>query len=182
MNRPWPLRLLHGLTIFAIGWLLALCFAHSQAGVNIIWVLVRIYGGAAILLSWLVLLATSPTVRGVRLSLRLAPAAAVILAMLLSVPPPPWNPLFRVRFELSRSSFAAAAEHCRKHSICEPSRIGLFPVKRSYAMRDQVRFLTTSCEFLDYCGVVYSPSVIPSQGEDRYTSLGGGWYHIRDSF
>lgn len=182
MNHPWPLRLLRGLTIIAIGWLLALCVAHSQAGVNLIWLAVRVYGGAAILLSWLVLLATSPAVRGVRLSLRLAPAAAVILAMLLAFNQP-WNPLFRVRFELSRSRFAAAAEHCRKHSICEPSRIGLFPVERSYVTRDQVRFITTSCGLVDSCGVVYSPSAIPPQlSEDRYTSLGGGWYHIHESF
>jgi hypothetical protein len=183
MKQPWTLRLLHGLTIVATGWFLALCVAHSQAGVNIFWRAVTVYGGAAILVSWLVLLSTSAAVRSVRLSLRHAPAGAVILAAIMLVFGQPPNPLFRARFELSRSRFAAAAEHCRKHSSCDLSRVGLFPVRRSYVVRDQVRFMTTPCGLVDSCGVVYSPVAIPPRfSEDHYTSLGGGWYHIHESF
>ena len=183
MNHSWPPRLLHGMTIASTGWFLALCVAHSQAGVDMIWFIVTVYGGAAILVSWLVLLSTSATVRGVRLSLRLAPAGAVILAAMMLVFGQPPNPLFRARFELSRSRFAAAAERCRKQSICDTSRVALFPVMRSYVTREQIRFITTPCGLVDSCGVAYSPSAVPPKfSEDRYTPLGGGWYHIHESF
>ena len=182
MNPSWPIRLLHGMTIASTGWLLATFVALSQAGVNLILLIVTVYGGAAMLVCWLVLLSTSAAVRGVRLSLRLAPAGAVILAAMMLFFGQAPNPLFRARFELSRSRFAAAAEDCRKQSVCEPSRVGLFPVMRSYVSQDQVLFITASFGLIDSCGVVYAPSAPPQSSENRYTPLGGGWYHIHQSF
>jgi hypothetical protein len=171
------------MTILATAWFLALLVAHSQAGVSMGWFVVTVYGGGGVLVSWLLLVSTPAAVRGVRLPLRLAPAGAVILATMMLLFGQPPNPLFRARFELSRRHLTSAAENCRKHSGCEPSRVGLFPVTRAYTMNDQVRFITASCGLVDFCGVVYSPSALPPQhSEDRYTSLGGGWYHIHESF
>jgi len=183
MKHPWTVGLLHGLTIVATGWFLALCVAHSQAGVSILWLVATIYGGAAILVSWLVLLATSKAARRVRLSLKLAPAGAMIFSAMLLYSGEPPNPFFRARFELSRSRFTAAAEQCRKQSTCHPSRVGLFPVERSYVLPNQIWFITASCHFIDSCGVVYSPAATPPESSDnRYTSLGGGWYHVYEGF
>lgn len=180
----WPARLLLGAAWFSALWLLAILNLASQTGGSYEDDLVFALAVLPALL-WLVLMLASKRARrapaGRRIAVPLLLGVGVILFML--PPSPPDNPLFRVRWEVSRPAFTACATTLLDGDSCHPRILGLFPVERSHAHRGQARFITRGCGLLDWCGVVYSPEAPPERlREDVFTPLGHGWYHLHEGF
>lgn len=64
-----------------------------------------------------------------------------------------------------------------------PPWVGLFKVKSFEQYDGELRFLTSSCGFVDTCGLVYSPGGRPrNRGEDSFQHIYAEWWHWHQSF
>jgi hypothetical protein len=108
------------------------------------------------------------------------PAAAVGLLALFLTSQPPANPLFHLRFHLSRPALEdAARDAMARQSPGTPAWIGLFRVRRIDVSDPEVRFLDGGCGVIDECGLLHRPGPRPARGgTTRLKPLGEPWYHL----
>ena len=94
------------------------------------------------------------------------------------------NPLFRLRFLMSRSALhAIAVAPAASLAASPPGWIGLFRVQRVDRFGDDVHFVTVSCGVVDECGIAYIPGRPPRRlSKTRLRPLGGAWYHLYSIF
>jgi len=142
--------------------------------------LVAILGTAVLALVWLgALVARGASIRS-WLAWGLLPLAGVAITVIFLTTQSPLNPLFRLRFLLSRPALDAVAT--------DPSGglvgwIGLFRVQRVDRFAEAVHFVTVSCGVVDQCGIAYVPGPPPPRrAKTRLTPLGEGWYHLYSVF
>lgn len=129
----------------------------------------------------LVLVPGRPGARWRLVAWLLHPLAAVALTLLFLFSQSPANPLFRLRFLLSRAALdRAAAAALASPPTTAPGWIGLFRVGRVESDPPrQVRYLTGGCGVIDECGLLYRPGPPPERrGKTRLKPLGGPWYHL----
>jgi hypothetical protein len=165
-------------------WAVGLIAHHSRGSFGILGYLVLVYGGIGIALLWLLGLALARfRVGGIRYWL-IVPACVAAVALLPLGRLPLANPLFRLRFELSRDAFAAAAEaHRADPDRATVGRVGWLRVESSEVFRGQVRFVFGPCGVVDACGVVHAPEGPPEPVyEDRFYPLGDRWYYVYQGF
>ena len=67
----------------------------------------------------------------------------------------------RLRFELSRSAFQAAAARSAAGDYVQAGRIGLFEIDAVVPLSDGVWFVDNSAGFIDRCGIAYSAAGTP---------------------
>ena len=185
MHSPLLVKVRYGFLAASIAWLFTALVPLSDAGLSLPAFVILTYTAVALGAFWLFLFVTSR--RGSHPQSALAslvafPAAALIV-LLLKALDPVHNPLFRLRFLVSRSSLAAAAEAALVAPPMPPGRLGLFRIIRHDVGDNQVLFITTGCGLVDQCGIVYSPTRPPTRiFGDRFASLGGPWYHVFQRF
>ena len=94
------------------------------------------------------------------------------------------NPLFRLRFLLSRPALhRVATAPPDLPAASPPGWIGLFRVQRIDRFGDAVHFITVSCGVVDECGIAYVPGPpAPKRSKIKLQPLGGGWYHLYSVF
>ena len=119
------------------------------------------------------------SVRGI-LAWLLYPLAVSSLLLLFLLSQSPANPLFRLRFQLSRPALDAAAVTVLSHGpLITPSWVGLFPVRRIDGDQSEIRFLSDGCGVVDECGLVYIPGAVPAgRSKTRLKHLDGPWYRL----
>ena len=107
------------------------------------------------------------------------PLAGIAVAAIFLAAQSPMNPLFRLRFVLSRSALRGVAVTPSARPVSSrPEWVGLFRVQRVDRFGDNVHFVTVSCGVVDECGIAYIPGPSARRpGKTRLTSLGGAWYH-----
>lgn len=109
-------------------------------------------------------------------------AGAAVLAIFLTSQSA-MNPLFRLRFLLSRPALHGVATAPSDRPVSPPGWIGLFQVQRIDRFGAAVHFITVSCGVVDECGIAYVPGPPPPRRtKTRLKSLGDGWYHLYSVF
>jgi len=178
-----PLR--RWLTVLTIGWLLFPVEPLSSTGVTfpffaISLVITVILGVLALGL----VLTRNPISGAWLLGWLLYPVAAVSLTLLFVGSQTPVNPLFRLRFQLSRSALDQAARHAREQTPrVVPSWVGLFRVERIEVRERQVRLISAGCGVIDECGLAYLEGASPGRRvKTRLRHLAGPWYHLYSAF
>src|SRR5262249_40771168 len=64
-----------------------------------------------------------------------------------------------------------------------PQRVGLFWVQGFQRVGSELRFITNECGLVDTCGLIYSGAEAPMhRGEDSFSHLYGGWWHLYQSW
>lgn len=170
-----------GFSILAVGWLLYLIEPLSGTGLAFPFFMVTF---AITLLFAIVSLAFVLRRRPVRplgiLAWLLYPLGASALLLLFLFSQAPANPLFRLRFQLSRPALDHAAMAVRSQkSLATPRWTGLFPVRRIDTDQAEVRFISDGCGVIDECGLVYIPEAPPvGRSKTRVKHLDGPWYHL----
>lgn len=182
MNHPLIVKFRYGFVALTAAWFLSALVFLSDAGVDMSAFVIHFYAGVALSVGWVFCLITSrrsSDPRSALLSLVALPTAA-LLVYLLYATEVPRNPLFRLRFLASRSTLAAAAEAALVAPPADLGHLALFSIDKIEVYEGQVRFITTGCGLTDQCGIVYSPiRRLPTHLHgDRFTSLGGPWYHV----
>jgi hypothetical protein len=89
--------------------------------------------------------------------------------------------LFLARFGASRPALEKYVESTREiassNGDFRPQIVGLLPVKETEVLPHAVRLITSECEVLNDCGLVFSPDQLPPRlGEDFYVPIGKGWW------
>jgi hypothetical protein len=99
-------------------------------------------------------------------------------------PATPANPVFRLRFHLSRPALDNAARTALSHEpLATPAWVGLFPVRRIDVFPLEVRFVSEGCGVIDECGLAYVPGPVPAgRSKTRLKHLGGPWYLLYSVF
>lgn len=112
------------------------------------------------------------------------PLAASSLVLLFLFSQSPANPLFRLRFHLSRSALDTAAQIALPQKpSATPAWVGLFPVRRVDVRQAEARFISDGCGVIDECGLVYLPGPPPQgRSKTRIKHLDGPWYHLYSVF
>jgi hypothetical protein len=112
------------------------------------------------------------------------PLAAALLLLLFLSSQSPANPLFRLRFHLSREALEDAARNALAgQPRATPAWIGLFPVRRLDVYPAEVRFISDGCGVVDECGLIYMPGSAPAgRYKTRVKPLEGAWYHLYSVF
>ena len=189
MNR----NLCRGLTLASLAWLILLIEPISDTGVGYPIGVVAIFGtlvlgvGTSLLAARYLVSRTTANPSGITLRRCFLciffPAAGVIagatvLAIYLYYQSA-LNPLFRLRFFLSRQALDQAAHK----SSALPGWIGLFKVQRIYRYDQEVRFITAQCGVIDSCGLAYLPGGAPQVlRKTKLTHVAGPWYHLYEVF
>lgn len=182
MTRSRSRGALFGINALAAVWLAAFAIATSGIGRDFRWLVLAFCSGVALLVAWLLAVVifrkTKPSPR-----LLVAAPLLLVLGTLLSQLPQSSNPVFRLRFLASRPSLARIAEAAL---VSEPAasrqRIGLFVVDRVQIAQGKVEFVV-SCELFSQCGIAYVPPGRPVRLHGPLErSLGGPWYHFRQSW
>jgi hypothetical protein len=108
------------------------------------------------------------------------PLAASSLLLLFLFSQSSANPLFRLRFHLSRPALDDAGMTVLSHkSLVTPGWVGLFPVRRIDAHESEIRFISDGCGVIDECGLIYIPGTVPTgRSKTRVKHLDGPWYHL----
>jgi hypothetical protein len=185
MNHPLIVKVRYGFVALTAAWFLSALVALSDAGLDLLAFVIYFYAAVALSAGWVFCLITSRRGshrRSALLSLIALPAAT-LLVYLLSALDPPQNPLFRLRFLASRSTLAATAEAALVAPPADLEHVALFGIDHVEVYDGQVRFITTNCGFIDQCGIVYSPTQLPTRiGKTRFASLGGPWYQVHQIF
>jgi len=92
------------------------------------------------------------------------------------------NPLFQLRFALSRpqlDAFAAAPVP----STARMGWIGLFRFDQVILDDSGLRLMTFGCGLIDQCGLAHLPGPAPtSRGKNHYQHLAGPWYFSYEVF
>ena len=181
--RPLSNRIAPALALAVTGvWGLTSLWMGSDAGLHVGAIMWLVGGFFALMIGWLISLRRSarPAVKlglGRRVRRYLAPlfVAFCAFAVLVGLP-------FRVRFALSKADLQRYAEEVAKSpppwGLAQPVSVGLFEVDQVHVLPNGiVRMTTTACGVVDTCGIVYSPrGPPPSDGGDRYTEIGDGWW------
>ena len=112
------------------------------------------------------------------------PLAGIAVAVIFITAQSPINPLFRLRFVLSRSALQGVAiTPSTRPASSPPGWVGLFRVQHVDRFGDDVHFVTVSCGVVDECGIAYIPGPPARRpGKARLTPLGGAWYHLYSVF
>ncbi len=112
------------------------------------------------------------------------PLAASSLVLLFLSSQSPANPLFRLRFLLSRPALENATLIALSNKPpATPAWVGLFPVGRIDVHQSEVRFVSEGCGVIDECGLAYMPDPIPKgRNKTRIKHIGGPWYHLYSDF
>ena len=112
------------------------------------------------------------------------PLAVTALSVLFLADQSPTNPLFRLRFHLSRPALEdATRDALSSNAPPTPTWVGLFPVRRIDVAPPDVRFMSDGCGVIDECGLAYVPGPIPARrSKTRLRHLGGPWYHLYSVF
>ena len=159
----------------------------SDAGIGFPMGLMALVGTALLGAAWLGVL-TAERASGIRswrwLAWLVIPLAGIAVAVIFLTAQSPMNPLFRLRFLLSRSALhgVVIAPSVRPASSL-PGWVGLFRVQRVDRFGDHVHFVTVSCGVVDECGLAYIPGPPPRRlNKTRLTPLGGAWYHLYSVF
>lgn len=165
----------------AAGWLVFLLDPLSSTGLGFPFFIVAF--GITLLLGVValgLLLMRTPVSRAALLAWLLYPLAAAGLAALFLTSQSPFNPLFRLRFQLSRAALDQAAQAALSQMPpATPAWVGLFPVHRIDVFAPEVRLMSDGCGVVDECGLMYSPGPIPTgRSKTRLQPLGGPWHHL----
>jgi hypothetical protein len=176
--------------VLAIAWLLVVAIAESDAGVPFPrWMVLA--GIGVVLLGWWVLRFVIAAVVGRRnpgILFARALAWAVIPAVVVAaVVVGNTFTLLRARVWLSSRALVRSvadlegipAEDLRTR----PQRVGLFWVQEFRRVDSELRFITSEYGLVDTCGLVYSAAGAPvHRGEDSFSHLFGGWWHLYQSW
>ena len=173
-------------TLASLGWLLYLLEPLSSPGLSfpgfLLTFWITVFFGAGVLVSVL----GRHEDRSRRLVLWLTyPLAAAALAVLFLSSQSPANPLFRVRFLLSRPALNAATNATlARQAPLAPGWVGLFRVRRIDAYPPQeIRYLAGGCGVVDECGLIFIAGPPPAaRAKTRLKPLGGAWYHLYSVF
>jgi hypothetical protein len=176
---------IRALSALSTGWLLFLLVPLSSTGLDFPSFLFTF--GITVLFGALslVLVVTRRPVNRVRVLGWLAhPLAAALLLVLFLSSQSPANPLFRLRFHLSRPALEDATRSAlAQQPLATPEWIGLFPVRRIDVYPPEVRFISDGCGVVDECGLLYMPGPIPAgRSKTRVKHVGGAWYHLYSVF
>ena len=178
-------RLRNGLLVLSAAWLLFLLEPLSSTGLAfpffIVTFALTVLAGVVSLA--LVLTGTPVRRRGL-LAWLLYPLAACALLLLFLYSQSPANPLFRLRFQLSRSALDDAAQAARSPKpLATPVWVGLFPVRRIDIHQSEVRLVSDGCGVVDECGLMYVTGPAPAgRSKTRLKHLAGPWYHLYSVF
>ena len=162
-----------------MAWIAYVLGRGSDAGLSVFVLIMLVWGGAALLLFWLIRLAVHFIARGKEprssYFIRWLIEPLVLGASFIAV----WSGVaFQTRFFFSKPALQqfASAPHVVNPSPSGPW-VGLFHIREAEVLpQGVVRIITTDCMF-DDCGLVYAPEGAPPVvGEDSYTPLGGGWW------
>ena len=174
-------RLRRTIRLVAVGWLVFLLEPLSSAGLGFPSFVV-LFGVTVCLGGIALTLARQPgEVRWPGLVAWLAyPLAAGSLLLLFLGSQSPANPLFRLRFHLSRPSLDGLARAALARTPTQtPGWVGLFPVRRVSVFPPEVRLVSEMCGVVDECGFLYLPEPASSRRpKTRLGHLGGPWYHL----
>jgi hypothetical protein len=176
-----------GLVLATAVWGAFLLEPISDAGIGFPMGLMALLGTGLLGAVWLGVLAADRA-SGIRcwrwLAWLVLPLAGIGVAVIFLTTQSPMNPLFRLRFVLSRSALhgVAVAPSVRPASS-PPGWVGLFRVQRVDRFGGDVHFVTVSCGVVDECGIAYIPGPPPRRlSKTRLTPLGGAWYHLYSVF
>jgi hypothetical protein len=179
------LSIRRGLSILSMAWLVFLLAPLSGTGLAFFsfaaaFAVTLVTGAVSLSL----VLTRTPVRRAVVLAWLAYPVAACALVALFLFSQSPANPLFRLRFLLSRPALDRAARLALSHEPPPtPSWIGLFPIRRIDAFAPEVRLISDGCGVIDACGLLYRPGPV-SEGrpKTRLQHLEGPWYHLYSVF
>jgi len=174
-----------GLSILSIGWLLFLVEPVSSTGLAFPFFLVTVAITVVLAVVSLALVLTHRPARPSRILAWLAyPLAVAALVLLFLSAQSPSNPLFRLRFHLSRPALESAARIALSDkTLATPTWVGLFPVHRVDVYPSEVRFMSDGCGVIDECGLAYVPGPMPTgRSKTRVKHLAGPWYHLYSVF
>jgi hypothetical protein len=166
-------------------WLLFLAVPLSSTGIGFPFFLIALVVTVVIGAAELTLMLAQRPLNPLRLLQWLAyPVAAAALLILFLTSQAPANPLFRIRFELSRPALEAAANNAMsQRPPTTPTWLGLFPVRHIDVDEAEVRFLSEECGVIDECGLVYRAGPLPrARSKMKLRALGGPWYHLYSVF
>ena len=105
-------------------------------------------------------------------------AAAGGIAALLA-----WPQLLAIRVALSAPLLESYGKTSASSTLQGGRQVGLFFVLEAEVNAHQMRFTTARCNWLDDCGVLFSPGGPPeSITGDSYTHLYGAWWHWHRRF
>ena len=108
------------------------------------------------------------------------PVAAIALLVIFVTSQLPANPLFRLRFELSRRALDAAVQSAlAQKPPATPRWIGLFAVQRIEVDQREVRLVADACGVIDECGLFYRETPPPRpRSKVKLKHIKGRWYHL----
>ena len=187
IRRPRPARgrLRPWLAALTIAWLLFLVEPLSSTGLTFPFFAIALVVTVVLGVLALGLLLTRNPISGAwLLAWLLYPVAAIALTLLFVGSQTPVNPLFRLRFQLSRSALDQAARDALEQTPrVVPSWVGLFHVERIEVRERQVRLISGGCGVIDECGLAYLEGASPGRRvKSRLRHLAGPWYHLYSAF
>jgi hypothetical protein len=108
------------------------------------------------------------------------PLAAIALLVIFLISQLPANPLFRLRFELSRPALDAAVQSTlAEKPPATPRWIGLFPIQRIEVDQREIRLVADACGVIDECGLFYRETPPPRpRSKVKLKHIKGHWYHL----
>jgi len=178
-------RLRNGFFVLSAGWLLFLLEPLSSTGLAFpFFVVTFALTVLAGVVSLALVLTGTPVSRLGLLAWLLYPLAACALLFLFLYSQSPANPLFRLRFQLSRSALDDAARAALSPKpLATPAWVGLFPVRRIDVHQSEVRLVSDGCGVVDECGLMYVTRPAPAgRSKTRLEHLAGPWYHLYSVF
>ena len=176
------MRLLRRLVlVLSVGWLVVLLGPLSGAGLSFRGFVVYFGVTAALGLASLApVLLTRPRPRWMLFAWLVYPAAAAGLLVLFLHSQSPLNPLFRLRFEASRSELEGIARLAvATRAPVAPKQAGLFRVRRVDVAGSMVWLVSGGCGVVDECGLLYAPDGVPARlVKMKVRHITGPWYHL----
>ena len=176
-----------GLVLATVAWAAFLLEPISATGIGFPTGLLALVGTALLAGAWLGVLvarrSAGTSYRGWLAWLIIPLAGAGVLAIFLTTQSA-MNPLFRLRFLLSRPALhGVAAAPPDRPAASPPGWIGLYWAQRIDRFGDAVHFITVSCGVVDEWGIAYVPGPPPpKRNKIKLPPLGGGWYHLYSVF
>jgi hypothetical protein len=174
-----------GFSVLSACWLLFLLEPLSSTGLAFPFFLVvfnvTVFFGAV---SLAFVLRDRPVNRSRILAWLIHPLAACALVALFLSSQSAVNPLFRLRFRLSRPALEEVARKAlSQEPPATPTWVGLFPVRRIEVDESQVRFISDGCGVIDECSLAYMPGPIHhDRPKLRVQQIEGSWYHLYSVF
>ena len=180
-----------------IGWFVFCAYAFSDAGINVLFIILAVHITGIWLAHWLFRLMrflrltrkhpdTRENLKHQLLPWCIEPLVLIVVGVLAGS-----GVLADMRFAASLHSMNAYAGKVRRGEVnlnfewFHPTRdIGLYSTSLTELLEDgTVRFITSSAGLMDRAGFAHSPNSEPMrQGEDSYTHLYGKWWIWRKSW